>query len=302
MPGRLYSSTARRRTAALGALALLAVLGGAATPLAGAADVPSPTSIISDPVPGWAPVHPGNGVQTAQWSTQEWRGSSTQVLAIYLAAAGTDLNAAGGFCGPGTEVTATAPVASIPGATEKTCRKNGGTANDTALTITWTADGVSALVALRASTALSKARFEAVAYNQAAALGASSSGGGGGTPYVLYGLAGVVILIVLSVLVARVRLRRVRTATPAIGFSAPDPWATAQNGHAPPVHASATRSPAEPRAGAAAAGAGPAAEAERTETAAGWRPDPLDPTRLNYWDGTRWTARKRWDGSDWLDA
>jgi hypothetical protein len=33
----------------------------------------------------------------------------------------------------------------------------------------------------------------------------------------------------------------------------------------------------------------------------GWQPVDGDPTRIAYWDGTRFTAWKRWDGANWVD-
>jgi hypothetical protein len=33
----------------------------------------------------------------------------------------------------------------------------------------------------------------------------------------------------------------------------------------------------------------------------GWQPIDGDPTRIAYWDGTRFTAWKRWDGANWVD-
>jgi hypothetical protein len=36
--------------------------------------------------------------------------------------------------------------------------------------------------------------------------------------------------------------------------------------------------------------------------APGWHPVQGDQTRLAYWDGTRWTAYRQWDGQQWVDA
>ena len=32
-----------------------------------------------------------------------------------------------------------------------------------------------------------------------------------------------------------------------------------------------------------------------------WLPDPADPAVIRYWDGTRYTAERRWDGVAWVD-
>jgi len=36
--------------------------------------------------------------------------------------------------------------------------------------------------------------------------------------------------------------------------------------------------------------------------APGWHPVQGDQTKLAYWDGTRWTAYRQWDGQQWVDA
>ncbi len=34
----------------------------------------------------------------------------------------------------------------------------------------------------------------------------------------------------------------------------------------------------------------------------GWHPLQGDPSKLRYWDGSRWTAQLEWDGRQWVDA
>jgi len=34
----------------------------------------------------------------------------------------------------------------------------------------------------------------------------------------------------------------------------------------------------------------------------GWHPVQGDRTRIAYWDGTRWSAYRQWDGRQWVDA
>jgi hypothetical protein len=34
----------------------------------------------------------------------------------------------------------------------------------------------------------------------------------------------------------------------------------------------------------------------------GWHPVQGDPTRIAYWDGTRWSAYRHWDGRQWVEA
>jgi hypothetical protein len=36
--------------------------------------------------------------------------------------------------------------------------------------------------------------------------------------------------------------------------------------------------------------------------APGWHPVQGDQTKLAYWDGTRWSAYRQWDGQQWVDA
>jgi len=40
---------------------------------------------------------------------------------------------------------------------------------------------------------------------------------------------------------------------------------------------------------------------EAAQAAADWYPIDDNPYLLRYWDGNAWTARRRWDGTDWVD-
>jgi Protein of unknown function (DUF2510) len=54
-------------------------------------------------------------------------------------------------------------------------------------------------------------------------------------------------------------------------------------------------------AGAASVPATPSAPAG-PPGAPGWYEDPDDKASMRYWDGTSYTGRRRWDGSNWVDA
>lgn len=42
--------------------------------------------------------------------------------------------------------------------------------------------------------------------------------------------------------------------------------------------------------------------AEDAAPAVGWHADPSDSTVSNHWDGARWSARKKWTGTGWVDV
>jgi hypothetical protein len=64
-------------------------------------------------------------------------------------------------------------------------------------------------------------------------------------------------------------------------------WVAVGTDHRDELLAVLTASAAEARARRSAAAV---AYAGRTLPPPGWHPDPSDPTRLRWWDGTRWTG------------
>ena len=101
----------------------------------------------------------------------------------------------------------------------------------------------------------------------------------------------------------------------AAGSSAPPPAAPAQSPAAeslstqiPSTQIPSTQPPPAPitpiapvmQSAPPAASAGDAAAA--TPTSPGWYPEDGDPHTMRYWDGATFTARRRWNGSAWLDA
>jgi hypothetical protein len=104
-----------------------------------------------------------------------------------------------------------------------------------------------------------------------------SSGSSGSSNTELFVIIGIVAAIGVAVLI--VVISRSRNQMP------------------PPVQALSTPVGAPARSPFAA----PSAPVTRGGLAPGWQPVAGDPTRIAYWDGTRFTAWKRWDGTDWVD-
>src|SRR5436305_1721199 len=34
----------------------------------------------------------------------------------------------------------------------------------------------------------------------------------------------------------------------------------------------------------------------------GWYPEPDDPSRMRFWDGSAWTGQRTWNGSGWVES
>jgi hypothetical protein len=47
--------------------------------------------------------------------------------------------------------------------------------------------------------------------------------------------------------------------------------------------------------------ASPALHFDGDSRVPGWYPDPADPNATSYWDGSRITSRRRWNGNAWVD-
>jgi hypothetical protein len=104
-----------------------------------------------------------------------------------------------------------------------------------------------------------------------------SSGSSGSSNTALFVIIGIVAAIGAAVLIAVISRSRRQMPTPVQALSTPV-GAVARSPFAPPSAPVATR------------GLAPA-----------WQPVDGDPTRIAYWDGTRFTAWKRWDGANWVD-
>jgi hypothetical protein len=78
--------------------------------------------------------------------------------------------------------------------------------------------------------------------------------------------------------------------------ASPSPFVANASAASPsPFVTSAPAASPSPVAAPASASAAPRGAAP------GWQPIDGDPTRIAYWDGTAYTAWKRWDGSNWID-
>ncbi|MHB1718880.1 MAG: hypothetical protein ACYCV1_01910 [Acidimicrobiales bacterium] len=148
---------------------------------------------------------------------------------------------------------------------------------------------VSMLVESFGTSPLRVAQLYALAANQYAALPAKPNDS---VPAVTAGVLAVAITLALVVLVAyrrRTRLRRPPVTVSTSWYQTSHPIETAR-----PTEASQTiRAPET---------AAPATYDPVTSAPAGWYPDPVYPMVQHYWDGARYIARARFDGTTWVTA
>jgi len=179
--------------------------------------------------------------------------------------------------------------AGITGSAEATCA--GRTSAGIPLSATVMAWQRQSVFALVIGNRFVPTELESFAVKQDAALTAASSpinnsSGSGSSVWVVLVIVGVAVVLGLIVflLVARSRAR-MPAPVQALGgpLSSGVPTAYGTPSYSAPSY-SAFAPPAAP----------PAAEP-------GWQPVNGDPTRIAYWNGSQFTAWKRWDGSSWVD-
>jgi hypothetical protein len=136
--------------------------------------------------------------------------------------------------------------------------------------------------------------------------------------FVIAGLAAVIGAAILWVVVARSRNQApapVQALSTPVGAAARSPYATpapspfAAPAPSPSPFSTAVPSPFTTAAPSPSASPAPtpspfATAAPPTATATqapGWQQVDGDPTRIAYWDGSKFTAWKRWDGSAWVE-
>jgi hypothetical protein len=111
-------------------------------------------------------------------------------------------------------------------------------------------------------------------------------------------LAVVVALVVVVVVLLVQRSRRAKSSSPTApwtgGGLSPAGGTGAWQGDAPAV--------VSPAPVAAVVMPEQAAAASGQQAPPGWHPISGDPHHVGYWDGSRWTAQRRWDGQAWVDA
>ena len=161
--------------------------------------------------------------------------------------------------------------------------------------LSWAKRNVFALII---AAGLPSTQVEAIASSQDAipSSGVKLSDGGAG----LAVIGGVFIAIVIALIVGVPvgLLVRSRRRKPVPGFAASN-WTIA-----PGDDWSVPSSPASPAPSVTAWGTPvpAAAPAPAQPTQPGWQPVAGDQYRQAYWDGSRWTAQKRWDGTNWIDV
>ncbi len=296
--------------------------------------------IIPDPEPGWSNLSTTETddfqtqlqteLQTLQSQNQTftsavagWQspsGNSSDSLVVFLVEAVggstqniTAANLASGFCSGATNTNsvATPPIPNVPSSAIATC-------SDTTESVTVGTATKSNLIEMIASfgtSPLAVSNVEQVVGDQLDALPSSTSGtttapapsssggssGGSNTGIIIGGAGGGGVVVIGGVL-AFVLLRRRRSA-PATAGAAPvaptsgppsppgvpghDPWGGADPGWV----SSLDVPPTSDHQADALPGSAP-----------GWYPEGGDPETMRYWDGTTFTARKRWNGSAWVDA
>src|SRR6185312_445212 len=100
-------------------------------------------------------------------------------------------------------------------------------------------------------------------------------------------------------------MRSSRTATPACPWAQasswpPSAWSAARSGSS----ASGGRRPSPPELPETAAHQTPGRTADKGDTmqaAPGWYPDPGNAHVTRYWDGSRYTHERHWNGTAWVE-
>jgi hypothetical protein len=278
----------------------------------------------------------------AGWQSPQGTSSDSLVVFIVESIGGSrqSLPAASvtsGFCSGATNTNSvpTPPIPNVPDSAIATC-------SDTTQKVTVgtaTKGNLIELIASFGSSPLGEPAVEQVVGDQLDALPGStsssstpsSSGGGGSDAAIIIGGAGGGGVIVVGGVIAFILLRRKRSnvAVAAAGHPAPgsappppglladpalaglpadpgpaghpgdpgltglpdlpghDPWRVADPGWVSSLDAT---TPAVHHADASAG------------SAPGWYPEGGDAETLRYWDGTTFTSRRRWNGSEWVEA
>ncbi len=198
-----------------------------------------------------------------------------------------------GFCGAATHGAPRSmqPYLGITGATEALCVGTSTAGNPVnAAVMSWQQGNISALAI---GNQFSMAELEQFSVRQDAAFSGSGSGpasapstdgsSSGSSNTELFIIVGVVVAVGGAIVFLLIARSRSRTPVPIQALSTPAGTPTRSPFASPP---------------AAARYAPPVAPVVPEP---GWQPVGGDPSRIAYWDGTRFTAWRRWDGSAWVD-
>jgi hypothetical protein len=195
--------------------------------------------------------------------------------------------------------------AGITGSAEATCA--GRSSAGVPLSATVMAWQQQSFFALVIGNRFVPSQLESFAVKQDAALTATSSpinnpSDPGSSVWVVFVIVGVAIVLGLIVFLLMARSRsRMPAPVQALGGPASfgPPTAYGSPTYGSPAYGTPSASPSA--AAAPGAFAPPAAPTPPPAAEPGWQPIDGDPTRIAYWDGSEFTARKRWDGSNWVD-
>lgn len=291
--------------AALTASCVVMIVLSSAAPAWAAGDAALDHLIVTSPVPGWVPLDAATIERVA--STEQRTVSAVTNLSVEVAAEGwhsgrdnviiilsrfsrdvpgAEANArqavisacAAATNNPGADVRT---YAALPTASEATCSGRSATGVTYSIdTLSWAKRNVFALIV---SAGLTSAQVEGIASSQDALIPSDGVLAGSGSNSVIgAALIGAVVALVIGVPIGLfVRSRRQK---PVPMFAASSSWTVAPGGD--------WSVPAQP----------PPAQSAPAPMAAGWQPVEGDPHRQAYWDGSRWTAQKRWDGTNWIDV
>jgi hypothetical protein len=305
-----------------------------ASALGAAGDTTLDRLIVKSPVPGWDPIDAARiehvaatesqvisaaanePVKVAVRGWQSGRSSIVIILSRFPQDVPTpDLNARQAVISACTSATNSSNsnvhvYEGLATASEASC--TGRTANGTPLSVdnlSWAKRNVFALII---SSGLPAAEVEAIAGGQDALIPASGVSRDSGSAASVIGGAVFAIVVVLIIGVPIALFVRSRRNKPVPGFATTN-WSIAPGGD--------WSMPAQPPPTSAAPGAStgawgtpapypapgqppPASQPAPAPAAMqpGWQPVAGDPYRQAYWDGSRWTAQKRWDGTNWIDV
>lgn len=320
-------------------IAAAVLLAGTASSASAAGDPAVDKLIVTNALPGWTRL-PDSMLDptvanerravgtvtnlTFQVAVEGWRQGTQSIIVVLISfpngKAPSDFRARDAVIGACGAASKNAPrnmhsYPVITGSTEAEC--SGQTTNGVhidAAVMSWQKDNIFALVIGNRFTTAALERFSVA---QDAALSGTTSGsvpapvGDSGSSsrssrigfIVGVGVLIVVVGAIVFLLIARSKSRMPAPvqalggragAAPYSPFAAPAASPFPTPGAAPPGSPYATSAPAPSPFAAPVAPTPPAA-------APGWQPIDGDPTRIAYWDGTTFTAWKRWDGSAWID-
>jgi hypothetical protein len=313
-------------------LAVAAVVAGTPASASAAGDAELDGLIVTTALPGWTPLpttlleqtvtSERNAVGAATDHTfhvavEGWRQGTQSLVVVLISFPNGDppgdfkaRDAVVGACGAATKkdpqsMQSYGPIAD---STEAMCvgKSAAGIQVDAAV-MAWKKQSVFALTIGNQFSTMQLERF-AVVQNAAlpgsAPTQSSGSSGSDSSNTALFVIIGIVAAVGAALLIVVISRSRRQTPTPVQALSAPV-GVVPHSTFAPP----AAPSPSAPDSPFAAPSpfatpstpVAPSTSVAPAAQAPGWQAADGDPTRIAYWDGSRFTAWKRWDGANWVD-